>query len=363
MIKKIGIITFHNAKNYGAILQSYALCKFINNEFKNTNAEVINYKCKYLEDFYNPKLAFGDSLKGKIKRVFAKTKLTNRNTIFDEFVMKNIPLSKEYDKKNVKDSTYDTYIAGSDMLWHWHETEKGTFFDDNYFLGFVTDSFKKNSYAASFGTNDIPKMYNAYYERMLRDFRNISVREESGVKLVNKLIGNKAECHVDPTLLIKVNEWRKIEQRPTELGYVLVYEVGSITESMLESAKSIAKKKNKKLVILLSEYEPFRSKGIFGYSPNEFLGWFDNADYVITNSFHGLVFSIIYHKQFLVEVNSWIINNRAMELMKRLNLDNRIIAKYADIDEVINWSNVDKRLDRMRLESKEYLNEVINGVK
>ncbi len=363
MKKKIGIITFHNAKNYGAALQSYALCNFINKECEDTYAEVINYQCKYLDDFYDPKFAYNNSLKGKIKRFLAKTKLTNRNKSFDEFVEKNIPLSKECDTSNIKDMDYDIYLAGSDMLWHWHDTDNGSYFDDNYFLKFVSDNYKKNSYAASFGTDEIPEKYNNYYSQMLGDFNNISVREESGVKFVNKLTGKKAECHVDPTLLIDVNEWKKIEKKPSESGYVLLYEVGSITETMRETAEYIAKKNNKKLIILLSEYNPIRSKGIFGYSPNEFLGWFDSADYIITNSFHGLVFSIIFHKQFLVEVNSWIKNNRAIELMKRLKLDNRTIDEHTNIDETIEWKNVDNKVEKFRIESKEYLNKIISGVK
>lgn len=358
----IGIITFHNAKNYGAALQAYALCKFINSEYKEANAEVIDYKCKYLEDFYDPNKAYDKSIKGRIKRVLSKKVLQHRNEVFDNFVKKNIPLSQSCDTYSISQiKMYDQYISGSDMLWHWHTTNEGDFFDDVFFLGFVKDHNKKNSYAASFGTDSIDDKYLSYYERMLKSFHNISVREESGIEIVKSITGKSACCHVDPTLLFSSNEWRMIEKKPELKGYVLLYEVGNISNKMLAFAEKLANEKNKKLIILLSEYNPIKRRGIFGYSPEEFLGWFDNADYVITNSFHGTVFSILFHKQFVVEINSWIKNNRASELMKVLQLDERNLDICKDIDEKIHWDNVDSKLQYLRADAREYLASIVNG--
>lgn len=359
---KIGIITFHDAKNYGAALQAYALCKFINNNIQNVEAEIIDYKCRYLDDFYNPSFAYGNSIKGRIKRVLAKNILLRRNQVFDEFVQNNIPLSCKYDKSNIKYAqNYDTCIAGSDMLWHWHTDEYGEHFDNVYFLDFLNDNSKKNSYAASFGTESIDSKYDEYYKSVLKGFKNISVREKSGIVLVRKFIGREVECHVDPTLLFSMHEWRKIEKKPLKDSYVILYEVGSISDRMLDYAKKLAYEKGKELIILLSEYDPIHSKGIFGYSPEEFLGWFDNADYVITNSFHGTVFSILYHKQFLVEINSWIKNNRASELLEKLQLSDRTIDLGTNIDSVIDWYGVDNKLAILREDARQYLNKVVYG--
>lgn len=359
---KIGIVTFHDAKNYGAALQAYALCKYINNNLQNVDAEIVDYKCKYLDAFYDPSLAFGNSIKGRIKRFLAKTTLTQRNRVFAEFVKHNIPLSTRYDENNINSAqNYDAYIAGSDMLWHWHTDSNGEHFDNTYFLDFVKGNSKKNSYAASFGTESIDSKYEEHYKSMLKDFNNISVREESGIGFIEKFTGKKPLCHVDPTLLFTMQEWRKIEKKPQKDSYILLYEVGSISERMLSYAKKLANEKSKELIILLSEYDPIKSKGIFGYSPQEFLGWFDNADYVITNSFHGTVFSILYHKQFLVEINSWIKNNRSSELMEKLNLSDRTLDLGTDIDFTIDWNMVDAKLNVLRDDTEKYLNKIVCG--
>lgn len=361
-VMKVGIITLHNAKNYGAVLQAYALCLYINQKYINVNAEVIDYRCKYIEDFYNPKSTYSNSLKGKVKTLMAYNKLKNRNEIFDKFEQNFIPLSIEYDKNNIKEanSYYDIYIAGSDMLWHWHTYKGNECFDDNYFLSFVDDCKKKFSYAASFGTDEFIQKYKKYYKDKLSSFNKISVREKTGIDLVKRYVNKEAVCNVDPTLLLEVNEWKKIEKRPNESGYVLLYEVGSISEKMLSTAKRIAKENKIKLIVLCSELNPVKRQGIFGFSPQEFLGWFDNARYIITNSFHGTVFSIIYHKLFLSEISSWTKNNRSMELMEALGLLDRRLDIGANIYEVIDWSKVDERLEILRSNTYDYLESVFN---
>ena len=288
--------------------------------------------------------------------------LINRNKTFDCFVKKFIPLSAKYDILNVNHaSTYDAYIAGSDMLWHWHTTSNGEFFDSTYFLDFVKDNKKKYSYAASFGTDDIKQEFYSYYKSALQNFSLISVRELSGVKLIQKILGRRSENNIDPTLLFTADQWREIEVKPSDSGYVLLYEVGGISDRMIFFAKRLARKKKKKLIVLLSEFDPFRYQGNFGLSPQEFLGMFDNAEYVITNSYHGAVFSLIFHKNFLVEINSWSKNSRAKELLERLQLEDRSLRDDSDITVPINWMLVDDKIVAMRDLSKKYLSKIVDN--
>lgn len=362
---KVGIITFHRARNYGAVLQAYALMRFISENFEEVNAELIDYRSEYIEEFYRADNHGSDFL-AAIQGKFLQKILLNRNKVFQKFVDKNLVLSDSCNAESIYNlNEYDKYIAGSDMLWHWHTTEEGEFFDDNYFLSFVKDKSKKNSYAASFGTDYIPEKYIDYYRRHLGDYNNISVREESGIDIIKNLVGKQAKCNIDPTLLFTMDNWKKIENRPQMSGYVLLYQVGGISNKLWKCARNIAKRKKTKLIVLYSEYYPLSKytpkRGIFGYSPEEFLGWFDNADCVITNSFHGTAFSIIYHKKMLVDINSWTKNNRAYELMIKLGLELRTIDSQCDIEQPIDWSRVEEKLDWLRKDAKQYLDKILKS--
>ena len=360
---KVGIITFHRARNYGAVLQAYALMTYINNNFDGVEAELIDYRCKYIEDFYEPVIRMRRP-KQFILDVLSKNRIVKRNECFQEFVDSAIKVSTPCDRTNIKSQPYDRYIAGSDMIWHWHTTEDGEFFDDAYFLDFVTDDSKKFSYAASFGTEDLPEKYLEHYRKVLSGFNAISVREKSGIKQVKDLTGKDAECNIDPTLLFGGNEWRKIAVKPSEQKYVLLYEVGGISQELRSAADQIAAQKGCKVITLFSEYNPIQyartKNGIFGFSPREFLGWIDNAECVLTNSFHGTVFSIIFHKQFLSEINAWSKNNRSFELMKAVKLENRTLENSnLRIDDSIDWSEVDSRLNEERKKSYKVIENIV----
>ena len=360
----IGIITFHRARNYGAVLQSYAIQRFISESIPEVNAEIIDYRSKYIEEFYKPDIISG-TLRHRVAVLFSRNKIKKRNAKFQAFIDRYIKLSPPCDMDSISQiEQYDKYIAGSDMIWHWHTMDGKIFFDKTYFLHFVDDPLKKFSYAASFGVDKLPDQYTNFYKEQLKDFSRISVRENSAVEIINQTIKKKAVCNIDPTLLFTSEEWKKIEKKPNQSGYVLLYEVGGISDKMRECAKKIANDKSIPLVILYSEYHFIQflkeKNGHFGYSPEEFLGWFDNAEYIVTNSFHGTVFSIIYHKDLFVEINTWIKNNRAFELMESLGLEKNIIDNGLNLQQKIDWNYVDQKLDQFRSEAQNYLKSVIN---
>ena len=198
---KIGIITFHRARNYGAILQTYALMTFINENFDDVIAEIIDYRSYYIEDFYKVGKLTG-SFRRRISQKIKNIKNENRNKNFQKFINSRLVLSKKCDRDNIVDiCDYDRYISGSDMIWHWHTTDSGEYFDENYFLNFVKNNNIKLSYAASFGFDQIPDKYFDFYKRMLGSYSRISVREESGIKIIKKLLQKNAQANIDPTLL------------------------------------------------------------------------------------------------------------------------------------------------------------------
>ena len=362
---KVGIITFHRARNYGAVLQAFALMTYITKNFKNADAKIIDYRCKFIEEFYtlrNPQ----KGIKNFIKYFLSKNTIKKRNATFQDFIDTKLKLSLPCDMSDIKYLSFDKYIAGSDMIWHWHTHEGIELFDDSYFLNFVDDASKKYSYASSFGTDKIPQKYNSHYRKLLADFQFISVRERSGIEIVKNLTGKESSCNIDPTLLFNHEDWKKIAIPPKENRYVILYEVGGISQDMKETAVYIAKKLKCKLITLFSEYDLkqylLTKNGIFGFSPCEFLGWINNAEFVVTNSFHGTAFSIIFHKYFLSEINTWSKNNRSLELINLLQLQDRILdRKKIVIDNPIDWENVDLILDAERKKSFNLLEKSLNN--
>ena len=217
---KVGIITFHRALNYGAVLQAYALQLFLKE--LNIESDIIDYRCPYIEEFYKPVKAnpFRAPKMYIRELIYALPNISKRKK-FEGFIAKNIKTSDAVcSREDLKalNSKYDYFIAGSDQVWN----SKWSNFDKTFFLDFA-DPPKKYSYAASFGFDEVPKNEEATYEKLLADFQAISVRETTGVTIVDKLLHRKALVASDPSCLICKDEWKKIAATPKDSGYVLLY--------------------------------------------------------------------------------------------------------------------------------------------
>lgn len=293
-MRNIGILTFQDADNYGAMLQCYALQKVINERY--CTAEVINYKCYYLNHPYGFK-----SLKHKglpryiLGNVNAIVRCFRHNN-FEKF-RKILPLTKPITRKNIKKATqkYDAVVVGSDCVWNDDITD----FDKVYLLDFINDSKKKLSYAASFGSETISSYNLDQYKKLLSSFKELNVREKSGMKIINNLIHKEANVVLDPTLLLDRNDWDKIAKSQNIKGkYIFVYQLS--TSKYLLSIVNILKKKTGLPAIFI----PFpiggfvKSKSLINKGPADLIGLIRDAEYVVTDSFHGTVFSIIYGKKF-----------------------------------------------------------------
>lgn len=355
--KKVGVITFHNYDNYGAILQSYALQECLKR--LGTEPEIIDYSCDYISNPFQLKRLKNKGLFNYIYGAVGYICYLPRRKKCNMF-RKKMRYSEPSNAETVSkmDGKYDVYITGSDQVWDWHLTD----FDRNYFLSFVTKG-KKCSYAASIGEHLPAECYRAEYSSLLKDFDRILMRESYGADVVEQLIGSKPDCTCDPTLLLTGEEWEPLmAERTTRKPYILVYQLG-INPSFVKFVKQLKKKTGLPVV-----YVPFplvgalRCKLQVNVGPSEWMRLFHDAEYVVTDSFHGAVFSLLFHRPFFVKVDGHHVNRRVQELLQRLDLTQRIIQGTLS-DEMLtdetDYGFIDQELQAMREDSMKKLGEII----
>lgn len=354
---KIGILTFQQAINYGAVLQLYALQKII--QKLGTDPEVINYISPKLENDYKI-IRRNDGLRNLLASIFCAKAFCERKRRFKVFEKKYLNLTNElYSKRDLSRicNKYDYLITGSDQVWNYTITDA----DSTYMLDFVEESNKKISYAASFGVAQIPDKLKVWYKNLLQDFKAISVREKQGQAIINSLCNKEVSVVLDPTFLLTKEDWTKLNIGDTKnKKYILVY---CLRRSNLlnEFAEKLKAKTGFEIIVLNPRIRNIYDKSsAYSSGPEEFIRLFMNAEYVLTNSFHGTAFSINFNKNFLVDldINSTVnTNSRLLNILSLLGLEDRIIDNidiekmYQDID----YSKVNTILDEERRKSINYL--------
>lgn len=360
-MKKIGIVTFHRAKNYGAVLQAYALQKTV--ESLGADCEIVDYKCENIDRAYKPfQFSKSDPVKSLIKSILLFRKRSRRIKRFDSFYSGRLKLSdKTYTSEQMAqcNSQYDAFISGSDQVWG--PGKEGVDPDSVYFLGFADDE-KKFSYSASFGTDKLSNEKTKVMAKLLGGFQTLSVREKSAVELVRKINQKNAYCHIDPTFLLSSDEWGKIAQPPTLSKYILVFNVKPV-KSLIRFAEKLSAEKNLPVVYITDNPQKKRKGFTYVSSPTveEFLGYFQNASYTVTNSFHGTAFSVIFHRNLFVEFETQRgQNDRAKSLLEIMGIDREI--KNAESKETeIDWNKVDEIISQKQDESKKYLTTIMEA--
>lgn len=357
---KVGILTFHSVSNYGAVLQAEALQKVI---FElGHDCDVIDYRSKYFAKLYRP--IHLDDFKHPRRLVrnirMAKHKV-DTNKAMTRFVQRYLNLSsKKYSEATIgaSNAEYDVFVVGSDQVW----SMKINGGDAHYFLDFVAPEKKRVSYAASVSTSNLTEEEKAFFHAELSRYHSISVREASAQKQLSQFIAKPIEVCLDPTLLIDRKHWYELSSQKDE-AYVLLY-VMSSNEQLTSYAKALAKKNGLKLKYI-SLYEPKLDDAEMVFAPNveEWVSLFRNANYVITNSFHGMAFSIVFHKYFqYAPLNNNGKNTRILDMLSELGFDDRMV-EYGDFKKIevpIDYDKVDKILERRRLESIAYLSQALN---
>lgn len=360
-MKKIGILTFHNVPNYGAILQTYALSQYIKITF-NECVNIIDFTDKGNGQEFYPKIKekniikeSSNIFKGIIKYlIYIKVARDDYNLKFEKFS----EFRKEYlivDKNlnSIKDN-YKLFICGSDQIWNPNIT--GDFKDYYFGLDEKQNNIKTISYAASCGSLD-EIQDKATFLNKISNLKKIGVREKS---LYNFIIDNGLFCvhTIDPTFLLTkdqyINYFNLSKNNDT---YLLVYALQE-NPLLLKYAEEIAKIHNLEIKVVAGYIPKTTNKTIkFDSSPIEFLSYVYNASYILTNSFHGLAFSLIFKKQFNV-VMPQSRGSRITDLLCDLNLENKIIDDDINV-EFIDYKAIDEKLNVVINESKKYLHDAL----
>ena len=372
---KIGIITFHRAINYGAVLQAYALQR----AFKDRNAfcRIIDYRSGAIEDYYKPFRVTGKSRKARlVNTAYAALAFRSRyekKRKVRAFVSSYLELSEPVTAQTVSklNDSFDVFVTGSDQVFNPDITKEDA---GAFFLDFVKEPNRRCSYAASFGKDVMPAKQEAFVRDALLPFCRISVRESASVPFVSTLTGKTAEAHVDPTLLLRGEDWGALTRRPKRVKtpYVFVYNMLT-SAAIFEAAEKLRKETglpvyfcNPKLPVLKRRFPAFTYMD--SLSPQEFLWMIEHAEYAINSSFHGTAFSLLFHKNFLsVLPEGQPKNARVTSLLHGVGAEDRAVIGRADVSPLtdpspVDWFAVDACLDAGRVDAYRYLDELTGEV-
>lgn len=383
-MKKIGIITILKCNNFGAELQAFATQKKL--QQMGYDSEIIDYLYYKHPDFSFTKQAktvWKRSLKtecieyikyqilgkilSKLGPIFVK-KQRILDKKFKEFHINNTKLSKTYhsiEELYARKMDYDVFIVGSDQVWN-----PGTGANlSPYFLTFSPVEAKKVAYASSFGVANIPDTLKQTYTEWINNIDYLSVREDAGVHIIEQLTGRESMVVLDPTLLLRKEEWIRLFGNPNqEKGYVLIYETCR-SAKLLQMAYYYAQKHQVPIYrIQTRAILNKKDEGVVNLEdcgPEDFVRLIANAGLVLTGSFHGTAFSVNmgvpFYSVLLRERNN---NSRITSLLHKLDLEDRIIYED-DAFEKINWGAYDveksqKLLQIERENSLAYLKKSID---
>ncbi len=378
----VGILTFHFSDNYGAALQAYALRRWLTEH--GHRAHFIDYRPAHIE--HGGRLSLPTSpekLKANLKVVylalssFLHQHFGNRDQRdkFAHFRERFLDVASDAAPTDNGASlaaaqAFDLIVAGSDQIW---SPSQHFGFDPNYFLAFA-DAFRarKISYAASFGRDRVSSSEAEQLPRLLHHFDAISVREASGVTLVEQATGQRPANVPDPTLLH--DNYTELTDRapiaPDE-PYVFCYGLRS-PDNIRQTAELVSRQLNCRI---LSPHNPHRRWAEIGTTvypdPGEWVGLVKNARFVVTNSFHGTVFALLFRKPFIVAGltgDKAAANARAINLLRAVRLENRFAPSFSEhntqalMNSPIDWANVDQRLGDLRQAGSDFLSAQLRAV-
>ena len=356
---QIKTITCHEVYNHGASLQEYALLSFLNtNGFE---AQTIHYKPGYLSNHFNlfsvsnPKFN-----KPLIKQLYLLAKLPNRlkdlkrKKAFDVFAEKYIPTdtTKYISNQELKENlpVADAYICGSDQIWN-------SFFqngkDPAFYLDFVPDDKLKISYAASFATETIAEDLKPFVKEKVSRINHISVRETSALKILNDLGISNAIQVLDPIFLLDKEHWMQFVF-PIKEAFVFIYDFDS-NPTLKKMALEYKSKHNVKIYTVNQNID-YADKNFYYEGPETFLSLMQHAQFVFTNSFHSVAFSLLFEKQFAVFDRNEKINTRMRDLLGLFGINN-LITEPVDVEELhtIDYSIINRALASQVIKAKSFL--------
>lgn len=349
-MKKVAILTLYGDKNFGSKFQNYAVQELI---------KLLGYECKTIRcaDTYKT-----IGWKGKLvaflgfppKMAERKRVALQRETLFRKFSELFLQLGEKVKFCDVSAiiNNYDFYIVGSDQVWHnWSGTNEEI---DYFFLRFVPN-YKRLCISPSFGFETILEKFKQQYADGLNGFKYLSCREESGCKLIKELTGREAQLLCDPTMALTASEWDKVSSKPLfdlPEKYILTYFLGTAPEEAINYLKQLSEKEQLPIINLYDWNYP----EYVNIQPDEFLYLIKRAEHFCTTSFHGCVFSIIYHTSFTVFERKDLkgMHGRISTLLKKFGLEYRDAANQK-LDIACDFSKVDDILAMERKKMQNYL--------
>lgn len=361
------IMTWYTYCNYGTALQAVALNRVISS---------FGYDARDLA--YDPALGVGTHepdvrglsarIAGKVNRALGGASVDDeqRNALFDNFLSAHLPVTATIPEKAALRSVngdFDVFVCGSDQVW------SPRCFDSSYYLDFVEDASRMVAYAPSFGCDSLePFASHGEISGLLRRFDHISVREAAGADIVEDCTGRRPTVVLDPTLLLPAKTWGELSRSIQErTPYCLVYFLGS-DRGNWKAARAIAQAKGLRLVIVPVFERDKRRRGASSNAigPAEFLWLVEHAELVCTDSFHGMVFSTVFQRNFVAferfdPKSRESQNTRVYNFLQMAGAEDALLARSErnewrrHLSSVLDYKAVAARIEEKRGESIGYL--------
>ncbi len=363
---KIGILThYFESFNYGGVLQAYALPKFLNN--MGYKACQVNYNLRHdmrlLDEVIKEKGGVNDK-NAIIETAVQKedeSYFLKRKAHFKKF-REIIPHTSDaiYTKDTIKsiNDDFDIIITGSDQVWN------PNYFCEPFFLNFVRGSKKKIAYSASLGVNELTPYQRKVMMPMLEEIDHISVRENTAKNLIKEEVSKYIQVVVDPVLLLDKREWQEMAIKPKiKEKYIFTYFLGTFKDNR-DIARLISDETTMPIVniphpMMFINYcdEEFSEMKVKDAGPMEFVGLVENSQVVVTDSFHGVLFAVIFEKDFFVlkrnnDNDPKSMNSRIVDLLGELGISERIISTMDDISKELIKKKIDYSVLNDILKSK-----------
>lgn len=360
---RIGIVTLHCSYNFGSALQAYALQTILRR--MGYEAVIIDYRSVDFDHYRIFSLRHPSVTKATLENISKLPAMLKRRQSFQSFSDCYLKLTDEtfhYENPGALTSlqnTFDYFVCGSDQIWNLDMTGG---VDDTFFLSFAGTK-RRIAYAASLGhTSFRPENFDrALISSLLERFDYVSVREEEAVPIIQPLTTRDVKVVLDPTLLLGGDEYSSIlGMAPRGKDYIFVYLLRHSPE-LIESAKSISETTDKRVLYVSEHNLPIpNSKNLFGVGPGDFVSLISNAKYVLTNSFHAMIFSILFHVPFRVFAAD-ATASRIRDLLGKLGVSELCSAEVCS-EPIIepDWDLLDQRIAFLREDSLHFLKEALS---
>lgn len=366
-MKRILITTMHRGNNYGSALQTYALSERI--KAFGATPVVLDYIPQRINYQTQIRTTIKDliSLNGISKKYNALRSLailTSSHRMYDRFFRRELNLTAPYYTIEQLDKSCpdaDVYMTGSDQVWNSFHNQG---IEEVFYLGFVPDNCLKVAYAASFGRDSLEEWEIKETQRLLSRYDVITVREQSGIGVLNS-IGLKGRWVLDPTFLLDKTEWeyRSIPHNEKD-RYVMIYSVEPDKQSVIKVAREIADHLNAKVYMVEWGRKPYPGvdKMISLVDPLQLIDYFAKAEYIVASSFHGTALSLNLNKQF-ISLNPAKFNTRVKSILELVGEESRLITPTSfDINaamQEIDYTKVNSILNAERVKSNDALKQLI----